>query len=277
MMKKYLLSSVFRDGENEQGTPEEIAAKKAAAAGNEGDGRENVFQERIGELTRKRGEAERRAEAAEARVAEAERRTRAAEDLLAAGKTKTPEEIAAEAAARGPVRAVVAEPSIDELLERPEVKKRISDAASARRSAEDITARGDALYDEGAKEFSEPKWDKALKSFQAFDGLREDVTRALLNVPNGHRVLYHLGSNVAEIARIYKLADKDPIAMAVEIAKLSGKIPAPKKVSDAPEPPDHSDGGRAGGGSKDYTNPDLPMSEFVAQRDADLKKRGVRL
>lgn len=288
MFKKYLLCNVFRDAENEAGAAAaaeaaRVAAEAAAAAANGPEARENTFQERIGELTRKRGEAERVAAANLLRAEEAERRAIAAEELLAARpQTQTPEEIAAAAAARAATprpttRAAATDDDIDALLERPEVKKRIDTAAARRVEANNIAAQGDKLYDKGAEVYTEAVWDKSLKTFQAFDGLREDVTRALLSIPNGHDVLYHLGNNVAEIARIYKLAEKDPIAMAVEIVKLSGTVKPPKKVSDAAESPDNSDTGRGGRQVKDYTDKDIPMADFVAQRDADLKKRGVRI
>lgn len=287
MFKKYLLSNVYRDADDEAGAAAaeaaRVAAAAAAAGGDPPEARDNTFQERIGELTRKRGEAERTAAANLLRAEEAERRAAAAEELLARRpKEQTPEEIAA-AAARPPVvprtvaPAATTDEEIEALLARPEVKRRIDTVAARRVEADNITAAGDKLYDKGVAAYTEEVWDKALKTFQSFDGLRADVTRALLKLDNGQDVLYHLGNRPSEIARIYKLAENDPIGMAVEIVKLGGIVKPPKKISDAHEGPDDSDTGRGGRAVKDYTDPNASMADFVAQRDADLKKRGVRI
>lgn len=284
MFKKYLLSNVYRDGENEGGTADaaaetaRVAAAEAAAAGtNTPEARENTFQERIGELRRKQGEAERTATAATTRAEEAERRAAAAEALLETARAAKPGEAATTPATRAAPATGTSDEDIDALLSRPEVKKRIDAAAARRVEATSIAERGDQLYDKGAEVYTSDAWDKSLKTFQSFDGLREDVTRALLGISNGHDVLYHLGNHPTEIARIYKLAERDPIAMAVEIVKLGGTIKPPKKVSSATEPPDNSDTGRGGRAVKDYTDKEIPMKDFVEQREADLKKRGVRL
>lgn len=280
MFKKYLLCNVFRDAESEAAAAA-AEAVRIAAGGDPPEARDNTFQERIGELTRKRGEAERATAAAVTRAEEAERRASAAEALLAARpKEQTPEEIAA-ATARPPVvpraPAATTDEEIEALLARPDVKKRIDTVAQRRVEADNITAAGDKLYDKGAAAYTEEVWDKALKTFQSFDGLRSDVTRALLKLDNGQDVLYHLGNRPSEIARIYKLAENDPIGMAVEIVKLGGIVKPPKKVSDAHEGPDDSDTGRGGRAVKDYTDPHASMADFVSGRDADLKKRGVRI
>jgi hypothetical protein len=109
--------------------------------------------------------------------------------------------------------------------------------------------------------------------------LRVELAEALFNVADSHKVLYEIGSNPDTIDRLYKLADTNPIAMAVEVAKMAANVgakPAPKKVSDAPEPPEIVNG-RGNAGPVDLNDKDVPMSKWVEEREKDLKRRGMRL
>lgn len=286
MWKRYLLCNVFREGEAGAGAGagegdkggENAGAGDDDKGGGEGgedktpsqdgpEARENVFQERIGELTRKRREAESAAATEKAAREKAEADLAAALELIKAGNkggdNKDP-----------PATAKPFNPQ--EWLKSEEGKKAIADAAKVQAEAQSISAKGDELYDKGKAKHGEA-WDKSLGTFKAFDGLREDVVNALLNVDNGEDVLFHLGNSPTEIARLYKIADRNPVAMAVEIARLSSKVSAPKQQSKAPSPPNNEDTGRGGRQAKDYTDPNMSMADFVSQRDADLKKRGVRL
>jgi len=286
---------ILRSPENEGGTPEAAAADAAAnaateaaaaeaakateAKAGEGDGKPSkqddarALQDRMGELTRKRRDAERRAEAAEARATKAEAERQAAEALLAAKP-----QLDAEGKPIPDARPRTAAKTVID-FDDPEVQRAIEERARVQLTAQEIQRKGDVLYDHGEKEFGKAKFDKALEGFKPFDGLRADVARAIFSVPEGHRVLNHLGNSAAEIDRIYKLAEDDPIAMAVEITKLSNKLasaPA-KKVSDAPEPPEELRGRNNNSASTHWDDPNASMDEFVKGREKHLKDKGLRL
>lgn len=239
---------------------------------------EDVFRDRNAEQTRHRREAERKLEVQSTRAEKLEAELRAAQALLEArGKPEGEGEPKPGETKPASPRPVL--PSLDELLESPEALRKIEEKAAANARASEISRRGDEIYEQAEKEFGASKIEKAMGNFKAFDGLRTDVAEAIFEVPEAHKVLFEIGSNPAEIERLYKLAETSPTRMAIEVAKISNRIaakPAAKKVSDVPEPPDPV-GGRGNGAAADWTDPNASMSAFVAGREADLKKRGVRL
>jgi hypothetical protein len=87
---------------------------------------------------------------------------------------------------------------------------------------------------------------------------------AVTQLPDAHKVLHHLGSNMDEAARILSLA---PVPMALELAKLSQSAPKPKPVSKAPPPIKPIDGQPTGTKSPE----DMSMEEWVEWREAQLK------
>jgi hypothetical protein len=240
-----------------------------------GRGAEAVFQDRIGELTRHRREAERKAAEASERATKLENELRAAQELLQTrgrGEGDDP-------AKPTPARRDAPPGSADDFLNTAEGKAAVKAQAATEARAAEISRRGDEIYDQAEKEFGKAKLEKALGNFKAFDGLRVELAEAIFDVSNSHRVLYEIGSDPDTIDKLYKLADSNPVKMAIEVAKIAARVeskPAARRVSDAPEPPEVING-RGNTGPVDLNDKDLPMSKWVEEREKDLKKRGVRL
>ena len=87
------------------------------------------------------------------------------------------------------------------------------------------------VYSSGAEEFAD--FDEKLGQFRQLGGLPQQVLEAVAELPDAHKVLYSLGSNMEEAARIFSLS---PMPMAVALAKLSAAPAKAKPVSNAPPP-----------------------------------------
>lgn len=94
----------------------------------------------------------------------------------------------------------------------------------------------------------------------------EHVGMALLHVPNGHDVLYYLGQNPAEAARISALGA--PHA-AIEIGILSNKLATPPATSKAPAPTKPLIGGE--NAAAQVAPEDDP--NYMERRLAEMRKR----
>ena len=261
----------------------------AAADGDKKDGEakpprsrsgEAVFQDRIGELTRHRREAERQAASERERADKAEADLRAAQALLEArgkpngeGDTKP-----------APMRSDVPAATPAEVLSTPEGRRAVREQARIEARADEISRRGDEIYDGAVKEFGQAKVDKAMANFKAFDGLRVELAEAIFELDDdahkvAHKVLFDIGSDPDTIDRLYKIADTNPVRLGVEVAKIATKAaakPSARKVSEAPEPPDIINP-RGNTEAVDLADKNLPMAKWVEEREKDLKKRGVRL
>lgn len=288
-MRNYFLSHVY-DLENEGGAPKEPGAKEPGAKQLEAegtkaaDGKEKpepkkradseVFQDRIGHVTRLKEEEARGRAAEKVRADKLETELRAARELIER-QGKTPEGDNKEAKpADQPRPKFTPLPDLDELLETPEAKKKIDARAEANARAKDISRRGDEIYDAAMKEFGDTKLTKALGNFKAFDGLRDDLAEAIFDTPNPHKVLYEIASNPATIEKLYGMKE---VRMGAEVQRIADRVNAPQKqLSKVPEPPEEL-GGRVNTGPVDLADKELPMAKWVEEREKDLKKRGVRL
>jgi hypothetical protein len=119
------------------------------------------------------------------------------------------------------------------------------------------------IYDVGTKEFSD--FGKAIDNFRMLGGLPPALIEAAVEAGDPHKVLYQLGNNPDEAARVLALP---PARMGAALAKIVAKAPAPtpKAVSAAPAPikPVAGAGGRDDGSLRD----DLPMAEWIKRHDA---------
>jgi hypothetical protein len=185
------------------------------------------FQERIDQLTREKYEERRRAEALEARLAEQ-----------------------------------LADPEKKAAPETPDLDKLVAERAAELRRTEQFNAKCDEIYSSGKSEFAD--FDDTLGNFKLLGGLSQPLLEAVTQLPDAHKVLHHLGSNMDEAARILSLA---PVPMALELAKLSQSAPKPKPVSKAPPPIKPIDGQPTGTKSPE----DMSMEEWVEWREAQLK------
>jgi hypothetical protein len=203
-------------------------------------------QDRIGELTRKRHEADRRAAAAERRAEEAERK------LSGFGQGDKPVNDQ-EAGPPDPTKYRYGEtdPGFIRDLARHEAKEAY--AAEARESAARAQAQQvEQTWRSREDAFAAEKPDYFDKVYADDLPMTRAMTDAIVTSDEGAAVAYHLASNPDEARRIAALS---PLAQIREIGRLEGKFAAeksaqpageqPKKISDAPTPPPQ---GRGQGG-----------------------------
>ena len=93
------------------------------------------------------------------------------------------------------------------------------------------------------------------------------MAHAALNASNGPDILYYLGKNPGEAARIARLAN--PVLQAMEIGKIEAKLSATTEVSRTPAPITPV-GARARATPKDAS--EESMAEYAARRQAELKQ-----
>lgn len=168
---------------------------------------------RIGEVTRQRHEAERKAEAARS---EAERYRLLVEQMQGGEQQPSKPQ---------------AEPDIDEL-----VQKRAAELDQQRA----VQERGRVTASAGETEFSD--WGSAVQNLDAL-GITSEQVQSLLGMDDAHKVIYSLGKNPEEAARILALP---PLQQGRELERLAAKPiaqPPAKPVSKAPAPVKPIDGG----------------------------------
>lgn len=187
------------------------------------------FQERIDQLTREKYDERRRAEALEARLA----------DTLS-----------------DPEKAKSQPANLDELA-----TKKAAEIVAARQ----FDDKCNEVYSSGKSEFQD--FDDTLGNFRMLGGLPQPVLEAVTELPDAHKVLYALGSNMDEAARIFSLA---PVPMAVALAKLSSSPAKAKPVSNAPKPIRPIDGTPKG----DPDPESMSTADWIKWREAELNKRG---
>lgn len=182
-------------------------ADSQADANEEGKDPNGWAIKRIGTLTAKTHDAERRATAAQGEV----ERYRLLVEQLQRGETPDP------------VAQPGQQPNIDEL-----VNKRAGEIAQQQAIAE----RGASVSKTGAEAF--PDFMSAVSTLDAL-GISGEQVQSLLGMDDAHKVIYSLGKNPEEAARILVLP---PLQQGRELERLSAKSPqaAPKAVSKAPAP-----------------------------------------
>jgi hypothetical protein len=203
-------------------------------------------QKRINELTAKRYEAERKAEAAEKAQLAAEEK---AKELLAQ-------------IAKAPADGVKPDPKLTE----EEIERRATEKATLMAQAKVFNDACDTIAGNGKKEFTD--WDEAVKNLNLVgivgQGASPVFLETAIELKNPQKILHHLGKNLDEAERIKKLS---PPKMALELARIESQVNAPVPtvpISNAP-PPVIPVGG-ATKGVPDINDPNLPMEEFMALR-----------
>ena len=119
------------------------------------------------------------------------------------------------------------------------------------------------VYSSGAEEFSD--FDEKLGNFRHLGGLPPQVLEAVTELPDAHKVLHALGSDMDEAMRIFSLP---PVPMAVALAKLSAAPAKAKPVSNAP-PPIKPIIGTPKAGEPDPEK--MSMEEWYKWREAQVK------
>lgn len=233
------------------GTPDPAAEKAAETAaqpegdqpeaGKEGEGEEKPkqtpwFQKRIDELTRLRYEEKRRADAYEAELARFRQ--------PASGESQQPGEQPNQPA-RDPV-----EVAKEQLLQEQAVQS--------------FNDRCNGIYEQGTKDF--PDFEQTLTNFRYLGGLPPALVQAAAEAGDAHKILYGLGKNPDEAARILSLP---PAAMGAALAKMAAAPAAAKPVSAAPPPIKP-----IAGQGRVETDPDkMPIDQWMKWHDDQQAKR----
>lgn len=225
-------------GEEVELTPEQQAEKDEAAKAKD----PNAWAvKRIGDLTRQRHEAERKAEQKDQEIA----RYKALFDQKQ--KDEGVDTITPNASPE----------AIDALVE-----QRAQEKARAQASQE----RGQSVAKQGAETYTD--FTHAVQTLDAL-GITNDQVASLLGMDDAHSVIYHLGKNPEEAVRILSLP---PLQQGRELERLSAKAskaPAPPAVSKAPNPITPVDSNATA--SKDQAK--MTTAEWMAWRNKTAKTR----
>lgn len=210
------------DGEETQLDVNESLESSASENGQEPDKQEQEGQQqegkeppawalkRIGELTRQRHDAERKLSEASGEAA----RYRALVEQMR-------QESGVE---QGQQQQTQQQPQDIEAL--------VEQRATQKAQQEQIQARGRSVATVGETEF--PDWGTAVQTLDAI-GISDSQVSALLGMEDAHKVIYTLGKNPEEAARILSLP---AVQQGRELERLALKAaqPAAKAVSNAPAP-----------------------------------------
>jgi hypothetical protein len=144
------------------------------------------------------------------------------------------------------------------------VEARAQELAAQHAKTAAFNAACDAVAEAGKSAHAD--FDSAIKNFGSLGGLQPGFVEAALESGSPSEVLYHLGKDLDEAARIMALT---PLKQAAELARLAEKLKTPKSISKAPEPIKPLGGGKTVG---QKSPDDMTMAEFVAWRDKSKKK-----
>lgn len=233
-------------------------------------------QKRIDELTRQREEAQRRAEAAEARE------KLALEALKGRPEQKPEPKAEDESEPKKPAKSEFTDPdayeaAVDEYIARKaewtarrEVDKRI--AEQNQKAMDEAIKR----QEEAVRQAHQARRTKALEKYPDFAEVAETeevsvpmpVAIAIQHAEEGPDLQYYFGKHPEEAKRMF---DLNPAAQLVELGKIAAKLVAPaKSVSNAPPPikplkPDVS--------SARSSDEEPSMEEYAARRKPELQKQ----
>lgn len=219
------------------------------------------FQKRIDSVTKEKWEERRARETAEAKLADAERQLSA---LRTPGQPGTPAAAPVQGAgAQGAPVAPLAAPAGHPggippgYVPASDVERRAREFQAQR----EFDGRCNTIYEQGKKDI--PGFEESVSNFRAIGGLGAHVPmlQAITQLENGAAILHHLGQNLEQADR---LAQMNPMSMAMELSKLSNTIKAPPTVSNAPAPVQPVNA--AGGGAGDVPAPDAD-GNFKSQGD----------
>jgi hypothetical protein len=192
------------------------------------------FQKRIDQLTAEKWKERERAAALEATLAEVQK------------AQKQPGE-----APQQPVDPASFQTAVEQAASRKLAEARFNEACNE-------------TYSKGASEFQD--FDTTISNFRHLGGLPQDVLELTTQIENGHKVLYTLGKDLDEAARVLSLP---PAQRAFELAKLSLQPDKPRPISSAPKPIKPIDGSHTP--VVDLAN--ASMEEFVRVRNKEEAER----
>lgn len=187
------------------------------------------------------------------RIAQLTAQAKAAEEAKLAAEV---EAATAKALARGEKPAAPTEADVDTLA-----TKKATEIAS--QAAFDNACNSAVAA--GAEEFKD--FSTVIGNFKNLGGLPKELVEVALETDHPHRVLYTLGKDLDEAARILALS---PTKMAMAIAKLKVEAPVVKPVSAAPAPISPLNKGKPAVSK----NPDdMSVAEWMEWRNSQLKAK----
>jgi hypothetical protein len=120
------------------------------------------------------------------------------------------------------------------------------------------------VYAKGKEAHSD--FDEVLKQYTHLGGLSAQFIQSALETDRPAEVLYALGKDLDEAARISSLS---PLKQAVAMERLAAKLAAPKKVSKAPAPISPLGTNKANLGNKDPE--EMSTKEWMEWREKQMK------
>jgi predicted RNase H-like nuclease (RuvC/YqgF family) len=243
------------DGEETQLDVNESQESSAGESGEEAESQEQTSQQqegkdpngwalkRIREITRQKHDAERKANEASGEAA----RYRALVEQMRKESGIEPAQ----------QQALSQDPQDIEAL--------VEQRATQKAQQEQIQARGKSVATVGETEY--PDWGAAVQTLDAL-GISNDQVSAILGMDDAHKVIYSLGKNPEEAARILSLP---AVQQGRELERLALKAaqPAAKAVSKAPAPITPVDSNV----SAEVDPSKLSMEEWVKWREKNAKTR----
>lgn len=106
-------------------------------------------------------------------------------------------------------------------------------------SEQDFIEKRQVIIDNGVKEFTDKVWNERTEYLAAVGAVgRQDFMEALVDIPDGHKLVVHLANNPDLLRGIL---DKRPQAMAAHMGRIAAELAVaetvkPKAISNAPPP-----------------------------------------
>lgn len=251
------VQSTSQEGEQTQQDVNQSPESSTSESGQETEGQEQASQsqegkdpngwaiKRIGELTRQRHDAERKADSAASEAA----RYRALVEQMR-------QESGVDQGQQQQPLAQQQPQDIEALVEQ---------RATQKAQQEHIQARGKSVATTGETEF--PDWGTAVQTLDAL-GINDSQVSVLLGMEDAHKVIYTLGKNPEEAVRILSLPPVEQ-GRALERLALKAAQPAAKAVSKAPAPITPVDSNVSG-----ETDPaKMSMEQWAKWREKTAKTR----
>lgn len=245
---------------NESSTSPSESSASAGESENNGEGGDKKtpwFQRRIDQLVAEKWEERRRAEAKEKEANDL--MTQLAEMRKSANSGQQVSNPATSAGSPPAQRT-------DTGLSEAELKVRIEREAESLTRQRAFNKSCDETAENGARDYGD--FNLAMKTFGLVGGIPQTVLETVIEMPDGHKILYAIGKDPELAEKISKLS---PARQALEVGRLEASLkkPVAKPVSNAPAPIKPVDTG-----SRASDDPEkMSMEEFVVWREKETTKK----
>lgn len=144
------------------------------------------------------------------------------------------------------------------------------------RVAQEFNRACDNLFNRGIQEYGQEMGEARDRLNAVGWGSRPDALAAVTQLPDGHRVYRELARDLDRAARVLNLP---PMAMAMELARMSSgdaqrEEGSAAPVSRAPEPVSRI-GGHSRAAERPLDSPQTSMAEFIRRRDAQERRSRI--